>query len=124
MTRVVGMEVMTTADAPRNIRWVLHVMGDPSLSSRSKAAAAVLGLKYMDWRTLGNGRPGPARLSGDLGCSLSTAKRALLELTEAGHVVKTHKGGKRRGMRTATSYKGVFRPYTPVTPGHDETPTA
>lgn len=108
-----------------NGRWILHVASDPDLSSTAKVAAAVMAVKWMDYRTLGNCHPGPTLLAAAMGLppvtsftddkghtqyrgGYATARRVVAELVRHGYLVRVHTGGIRRGQNVTSTYAGRF----------------
>jgi hypothetical protein len=98
---------------PNNVRWLLSVSRHPDLPPRAKIVAAVIAVKYADWTTLGDIRPGVKQLTHDTGLSYATVKRALVDLQAAGFLVKVsgHKYKayeKYRRGPLATVYRATF----------------
>lgn len=91
------------AKAPTNLRWTRSLLASPA-TSKAKLVGVVCALQYMDWKTLGNVRPGVPRLSKETGLSPSTVQRALNELVERRFLAVAHRGG----AGWATLYRGTF----------------
>ena len=98
------MTTTTTTKESKHVQWAKQVAGSQTLTSNARLVALVISLRYMDWNTLGDVRPGVPRLATDTSLSASSVQRALHELVEAGFFALSKKGGTGR----ASLYRGTF----------------
>lgn len=93
-----------TAPTARNLRWAAALVNERDLSRPAKLVGLVCALKYANWETLGDIRPGVPNLARDTSTSPRTVQRALNELVRAGYLEIAKRGSYGR----ATLYVGRF----------------
>lgn len=101
---------MSRKKKPRAVdEWIRAVLSPTSRLSPTARLVAVALSRYMDFTTLDDAFPGPARLASDTGLHHRTVQRHLASLTKAGWLQQTVLGGTTAsGEQFASTYRGTY----------------